>query len=274
MLNSERLILLFRLHLFTNMSASDDDDYYLPLTSAHFFGDGPKAKRVKFVPASSATPQTTSTSSKSDGPSAADVYLSIIGSNKPQTAPATPSELRTPQSEEDVQVSRQERSASVPTQPAASTTVAAATSTPPPSSAAAEPGTCPSCKLPILPGHEATITHQISLQHSHPPSAIERSRKGLAYLRKHGWDPDSRQGLGAGGKGVLYPVKVKEKKDKLGVGVTAAQAQAKTRKEETKVKKLDAGGVRRKEEEDKKRRERLQRMFYERDDVLKYLGEG
>ncbi|KAK8166515.1 hypothetical protein IWX90DRAFT_215677 [Phyllosticta citrichinensis] len=255
------------------MSASDDDDYYLPLTSARFFGDGPRAKRVKFVPASSATPQTSSTSSKPDGPSAADLYLSIIGSKKPQTAPATPSELSNPRSEEEADTSRHDRSASAPTQPAASTTAAGTTSTPPPP-AIAEPETCPSCKLPLVPGHEATLAHQISLQHSHPPSAIERSRKGLAYLRKHGWDPDSRQGLGAGGEGVLYPIKAKEKNDKLGVGMTTAQAQARTREKEKKEKKLDAAGVRKKDEEDKKRRERLQRMFYERDDVLKYLGEG
>lgn len=258
------------------MSASGDDDYYLPLTNARFFGDGPRAKRVKFVPASSATPQ--STSNKSDGPSAADIYLSIIGSKKPQTAPATPSEHHASPSEEESARPHCDRSASVPAQPAAATTTVTSTSTPPPSTAG-EPETCPSCKLPLVPGpggipHEATLTHQISLQHSHPPSAIERSRKGLAYLRKHGWDPDSRQGLGVGGEGVLYPVKLREKNDKLGVGVTAAQAQARARKEEKKVKKLDAGGVRKKEEDDKKRRERLQRMFYERDDVLKYLGEG
>lgn len=72
-----------------------------------------------------------------------------------------------------------------------------------------------------LVAHEASIPHQASIQHRHPPSAIDRRSRGFGYLSSHGWDPDSHIGLGAKGEGRLDPVKAVEKKDKLGIGVAA-----------------------------------------------------
>ncbi|KAH7054516.1 hypothetical protein B0J12DRAFT_570784 [Macrophomina phaseolina] len=145
--------------------------------------------------------------------------------------------------------------------------VGAATESAPPSPA---PENCDICKLPLGEGHESSLAHQVCLQHSHPPSAIERSRKGLSFLQAQGWDPDSRKGLGKGGEGILYPIKLKEKKDTVGLGMHVPKNGA----PKARVEKLGAKEVRRNEEQGKKRREQLQRMFYMNDDVLRYLGEG
>ncbi|KAF2145623.1 uncharacterized protein K452DRAFT_221337 [Aplosporella prunicola CBS 121167] len=128
---------------------------------------------------------------------------------------------------------------------------------------------CATCNLPLRPGHSATLAHQVSLTHSHPPSAIARDRKGLAFLRAHGYDPDARRGLGKEGEGILHPIKVREKKDTVGLGARLPVKNAAPKK----VQKLGAKEVREKEEEARRRREGLQRMFYEREEVVKYLGE-
>lgn len=116
--------------------------------------------------------------------------------------------------------------------------------------------------------HERSIAHQISLQHSFPPSHVDRERKGLAVLQDHGWDPDSRLGLGAKGEGILQPIKAVDNPHKAGVGARLAPANVKE-----KPMKLDAGKVRRLEQEGKKKAERLRNSFYMSDDVQKYLGE-
>ena len=115
--------------------------------------------------------------------------------------------------------------------------------------------------------HEASIVHQLCLPHSNLPLALDRSRKGLSMMQAHGWDPDARQGLGAAASGRLYPIKASMKKDTAGLG-------AKIREEPVKPKaqKLDAGKIRKREKEERRRTERLQEMFYGRDDIEKYLG--
>ncbi len=89
---------------------------------------------------------------------------------------------------------------------------------------------CDICKQPLSenpkeatatqqgkPRHEASLVHQVCLAHSHPPSSVDRSRLGLSVLESHGWDPDSRQGLGAEGQGIQFPVKPKQKGQHAGV---------------------------------------------------------
>ncbi|EKG19224.1 hypothetical protein MPH_03484 [Macrophomina phaseolina MS6] len=229
------------------MSDSDDETYTIPIKDQRYFGAGLKRKRVKFVPASSpATHQPTSS-----GSAISDLYLSIVGGGKN----AEPSHAGSSKASGDGE-------------PQSSTHGdAAATESAPPSPA---PENCDICKLPLGEGHESSLAHQVCLQHSHPPSAIERSRKGLSFLQAQGWDPDSRKGLGKGGEGILYPIKLKEKKDTVGLGMHVPKNGA----PKARVEKLGAKEVRRNEEQGKKRREQLQRMFYMNDDVLRYLGEG
>jgi len=120
--------------------------------------------------------------------------------------------------------------------------------------------------------HEALLSHQVCLTHSHPPSHLDRNRKGLTYLSSYGWDPDSRLGLGASGQGIQFPIKTKPKDDKLGIGVVLPKEADRRKKE--KVEKLDAGKIRKLYEKDKKKAERLREMFYRNDDVERYLGRG
>lgn len=220
------------------MAESDDETYTVPLRDQRVFGAGIKKQRVNFVPSSTSLSATTP-STPSSGSSIADRYLSIVLAKG--TEP--------------------ERSHSAPP-PATETT-----DTPAP--------LCDVCNLPLQPGshaapHEASLAHQVCLEHSHPPSAIDRSRKGLSFLQAYGWDPDKRVGLGAGGEGMLHPIQVKEKRDTVGLGANVKPGKGPVVKQ--KVQKLNAKEVRKKEEEGRKRSEKLKKMFYANDDVEKYLG--
>ncbi|KAF6230967.1 hypothetical protein HO173_010875 [Letharia columbiana] len=140
---------------------------------------------------------------------------------------------------------------------------------------------CEICNLPIdaigdptstvSTNHESTIAHMVCLTHSHPPSHLDRSRQGLKYLSSYGWDPDSRQGLGATGKGVRAPIKAKVKNDTVGLG---AKTKGNKKPPGAKVERMDAKQVRKMDMEDRRKRERLREMFYRNDDVEKYLGGG
>ena len=229
----------------TNMS--DEDTYEIPLQDQRVFGAGIKRQRVKFVPSteSSATVQASgNTPTRSVG----DFYLSLV--------------------------LKDSKAAAQQTSPAASITAD------PLSRPTAE--VCEICNLPFQTHdtpevsnprpHEASLAHQICLTHSHPPSHLDRNRKGLAYLTSYGWDPDSRMGLGASGQGIQYPIKTKPKDDKMGIGVLLPKESERKKKE--KIEKLDAGKVRKMHEKDKKRAEKLREMFYRNDDVERYLGGG
>jgi hypothetical protein len=113
------------------------------------------------------------------------------------------------------------------------------------------------------------LAHQVCLTHSHPPSHLDRNRKGLAYLSSYGWDPDARVGLGASGQGIQYPIKSKPKDDKLGIGVVLPKEADRRKKE--KVEKLDAGKIRKLHEKDKKKAERLRVDMLIRVEVLEKL---
>ena len=140
---------------------------------------------------------------------------------------------------------------------------------------------CKICSLPMMHTsevsstmtrpHEASIAHMVCLEHSQPPSHLDRDRAGLKYLSSFGWDPDSRLGLGASGKGIRVPIKAKMKHDTVGLGV---QLKDDPVSRETKKEPLNAKQVRRLDVTKRKKRERLQELFYGDDEVMRYLGEG
>jgi hypothetical protein len=86
----------------------------------------------------------------------------------------------------------------------------------------------------------------------------------------HGWDPDSRQGLGAEGSGIRAPIKAVEKKNTAGLGLSFQKA-----KEVSPIRKetLDAGKVRKLHAQNRQKEAKLREMFYGDDKVTKYLGE-
>ena len=146
-----------------------------------------------------------------------------------------------------------------------------------------EPAVCEVCKLPldedegarssVTRPHEASIAHQVCMSHSHPPSALDRSRMGMSVLQSQGWDPDARKGLGASQQGIQFPLKAKPKDDTLGIGVEVPKDFVpKTKKE--KKETYDAKKVRKMVADDRKRKERLRERIFGNSDVEKYLGGG
>lgn len=236
------------------MANVDDDEYEIPLRDQRIFGAGLKRKRVQSVPS---TPETASTRSLSATPStsAADKYLSIVLKNAPQSAQTVSDSPATKLAAiEDAGLPSNEEVADS----TAGKQYAAATE-------------CDICHRPPLGQgvkHESSIAHQICLQHSHPPSHVDRTRKGLAVLETQGWDPDSRLGLGVGGEGRLHPVKATENPMRAGLGATFDRVKA-----PEKPTRLDAGKVKLMEKEEKKRAESLRNAFYRSEDVERYLGQ-
>lgn len=220
-----------------------DEEYDTPLHKQRPFGGGRKRQKIAFVAASSGTLETVTTTPETSSTSIGDLYLSIVQRKDP--VPST--EGSEPQSQ-DAQVTGK---------------------------AEQGPSVCPVCKLPLpedLKGkisHETSLAHQVCMEHSHPPSAIDRSRMGLAYLESYGYDPDTRLGLGREGQGIQHPIKAQPKHDTLGLGVVVPK-EFKGKKPEKPVL-LDAGKVRKKAAEEKKRHEKLTREFYGNPDIEKYL---
>jgi len=235
---------------------SDDETYEIPLQDQRVFGAGIKRQRVKFVPSSSSTSAPRAPPSKS----ISELYLRLVlPSSTDSSAQTTP--------QQEVSLTEQ---------------------TEPPHEPVG-PEVCDICKLPLaslvsstteaedssdpkVRPHEASLAHQVCLTHSHPPSHLDRNRKGLGILSLYGWDPDSRLGLGSSGQGIQYPIKVKEKDDKMGIGLVLPKDIDKMKKK--KIKKLDAGKIRKMYEKDKKKGDRLREIFYRSEDVERYLGGG
>jgi len=225
-----------------------DDEYFVPLQDQRVFGAGIKRKRVDFVPAS--TPDTALTSGHDRSKSMGDRYLSIVFNRKKAVENTDHGDMS------------EKRAVAI-------------------SSAGLldgiTPQLCEICNLPFQSSdtvstktHQASITHQICLTHSYPPSSLDRTRPGLKYLTSYGWDPDSRLGLGAVGEGIREPIKGKLKNDTLGLGVNLKPRDEK--KLVMKATKLDAGRVRKSEEAEKRKGERLRMMFYQSNDIERYLG--
>ncbi|KAI1174605.1 hypothetical protein F4777DRAFT_376506 [Nemania sp. FL0916] len=227
---------------------SDCDDYdEVPLQHKRPFGSGLNRKRVAFVPASSGPLKSTDNGNPTaPSKSVSDIYLSIV-LPKDNTEPAPTNETNTP--ETDI---------------------------------------CNICKLPVdrlsdaagaenrsTRPHEASIAHQVCIAHSHPPSAVDRSRMGLGVLQSHGWDPDARTGLGASNQGISFPIRAKPKNNTLGLGVEIPKAKAKAiAAKAEKPRTLNAKKIRKMVADDKKRHEKLRHRFYGNPDVEKYLGLG
>ncbi|KAJ3527978.1 hypothetical protein NM208_g10438 [Fusarium decemcellulare] len=218
---------------------ASDGEEDVPLHHKRAFGAGLKRKRVEFVPAKDpdAGTTTTVTPTKATDTSIGDLYASVVLKSGPEPKKDT----ATGDSTEEA------------------------------------PEICPTCALPVASTsqpHEASFAHQVSLTHSHPPSALDRSRMGLRALRAQGWDPDARQGLGREGEGMRYPIKVVAKEDTLGVGATIPESVQKKEKEE-KPKKLNRKEMRQLAAKERQRNERLQGEIYGRVDVERYLrGDG
>ncbi|KAI0395891.1 hypothetical protein F5Y17DRAFT_421834 [Xylariaceae sp. FL0594] len=224
--------------------SDNDDSAEISLQHKRPFGSGLRRKQVVFVPASSNGNVTADkTPPQEPSKSISDIYLSLV---LPQDAKkdTTDDEDTTP-----------------------------------------GPDVCEICKLPLnfdpeavgkegFPArtHEASIAHQVCLPHSHPPSALDRSRMGLGVLRAQGWDPDARTGLGASRQGISFPIKPTPKYDTLGLGTKIPKDVAAKKKEKPQL--LNAKKVRKMAAEDKGRQERLRRQFYGNEDVERYLGLG
>ncbi|KAH9887172.1 G-patch domain-containing protein [Xylariomycetidae sp. FL2044] len=216
----------------------------VPFQERRPFGAGLKRKRVVFVPASSDTISTVENKEATrPSKSVSDIYLSLV----------LPDEASKDGSAGGVDTSAASQTCSICSLPLSDMDTALAEGI--------------SKKRP----HEASIAHQVCLTHSHPPSALDRSRMGLNVLQSQGWDPDSRAGLGAQQQGIQQPIKVKQKNDTLGIGVHVPKELPKKKE---KIQKLDAKQSRKKAMEDKKRHERLRQQFYGNADVEKYLGHG
>lgn len=240
------------------MAHLEDDEYEIPLRDQRYFGAGIKRKRVQFVPSTSTdAPKTTSLPPTSSS-SAAIRYLDIVLKRKlAPSARNAPTSVRSTaglgsdgsKSRDDCLVAKDGETDVV----------------------------CDICKSAVVPheearSHDSSITHQICLQHSYPPSHLDRRRKGLQVLSNHGWDPDSRLGLGAAGEGILHPIKAKENREKAGLGLKPEDMAS--RKVKERPVRLDAGKVRALESEKRKKGEKLRDAFYRSEDVERYLGDG
>jgi hypothetical protein len=234
---------LFPSNNHTTMSESDEEYYSVPLKDQRYFGAGIKRQRVHFVPSSTSESTTSAGASTPSALSASERYLQIV-LNKASSEPPPSSEVGLEK---------------------------------------AGPKTCDICKSQYQgdeAAHCSSLVHQIALPHSHPPSALDRTRKGLSILQSYGWNPDDRLGLGAQREGILHPVKAKEKRDTVGLGVNlnndepSLKKKRKSTGEQKPIERLDAGKIRKLEQNNKKKHERLQTLFYSNDEVDKYLGAG
>ncbi|KOS22829.1 G patch domain and ankyrin repeat-containing protein 1 -like protein [Escovopsis weberi] len=252
-----------------NDDHDDDDD--VPLHHRRPFGAGLKRQRVEFVraadpdaginvsePAADAAPSDA-------GPSVEDIYAAIVlksssaaGHKKDRNGGAA----STPNADGDGAEADKVKDKDTESESVKETLI------------------CPVCALPITASqrqHELSLAHQVSLAHSHPPSALDRSRMGLRALESQGWDPDSRRGLGRDGEGMRFPVKTVLKEDTLGIGAASAEKNKKKEsrekgKEKTaRSKPLTAKERKAFEEKERRRAERLQAEIFGRIDVEKYL---
>lgn len=89
-------------------------------------------------------------------------------------------------------------------------------------------------------------------------------------MSSYGWDPDSRQGLGAKGEGIRAPIKGKVKNDTSGLGIDG-RGVGTGQKQKTPPVRLNAKQVRQQEADRKKREARLRDAFYGKD-LEEYLG--
>ncbi|EEA26267.1 hypothetical protein TMatcc_005475 [Talaromyces marneffei ATCC 18224] len=281
----------------------DEEDYFVPLEDQRVFGAGIKRKRVPFVRASDDLHTTVPSTTISNTParSVADIYSSIVLSKKHKR---DTNDVKKQDQEAVADLKDEVPPAPIMTKPSSHKTIDNQPTIEPQKDTVAVAGTdvCEICYLPVIMQatkdgdlddikttskstnympHEASMVHQICLQHSHPPSHLDRTRHGLRYLASYGWDPDSRVGLGAEGRtGMLQPIKPKAKTTTSGLGLTkedeeALAARKGLRKQQQEQRqKLNAKQVRLAHLADKKKGEKLRELFYASDDIQRCLGGG
>ncbi|EAA33166.2 hypothetical protein GE21DRAFT_5882 [Neurospora crassa] len=257
----------------------NDDAEDVPLHHLRPFGTGLYKQQIKFVPASDGDlDSTSSTTTKSNKPKldVAGLYLDMVLANKDKNK------------NNEKQNGNQSTVTDITTTTTFTTTTTTSdtiqTTTMPteqPPIVLPQQEICQICSLPYAPNpeskaiHEQSFAHQSRLPHSHPPSALDRSRMGLKHLTSHGWDPDSRQGLGSAAQGIQFPIKGKKKDDHLGLGVEVPKNGQLPVLPKKKEKLLDAKKVRKMAEVEKKKAERIQRELWGRGpDLERYLGKG
>lgn len=230
-----------------------------PLHRLPGFGTGLHRQRVAFVRAGEAPPAKGSAPAGSlPGGAVSDLYLSIVmGQTVEKTAEGTVEKT-------------------VETVTAATTTTDASTPA------------CDICSLPLTTPasaaahhHETCLVHQVALDHSKPPSALNRGRFGLAIMSAQGWDPDSGRGLGADQQGMPYPIEARLRPERQALGsqptpspstarpsgsAVAAPTSALTRNRKYTRKQLRAM-----EEDRRRRHDRLREQIMGNRDLDKYL---
>lgn len=223
----------------------DDDDAdnhhdSVPLHHKRPFGAGLKRSRVEFVRAQQPDEDTACRPSVPAG----DLYASVVLGPEPASSAA---DAPSPAASRD---DHQQASHGL----------------------SSAPPMCPVCSLPITTTgreHDASLAHQVSLAHSHPPSALDRKRMGLRALSAQGWDPDSRLGLGREGEGVRFPIQASGKEDTLGIGATMPKtARVDDRKED---RKMSAKEIKERTKREKEKGERLQQEIFGSVNIEQYL---
>ena len=242
--------------------ADSDEDYYLPLQDQRVFGAGIKRKKINFIPASTSESPLPTSSQKNDIGSR---YLSIVlpksTSQSPNGTPTTTPGVSGQASDQPSDQTAEEAPRQHLGQPSTSADL------------------CPICALPLsTPStHESSLPHQLCLQHVHPPSHLPREHIGLRYLTTHGWDPDSRLGLGALQEGITVPIKARDKQDTAGLREQENEDEVARKKKDVKreskekIVRLDARELRKRDGEARKRAAMLRANFYG-PDLEKYLG--
>ena len=239
------------------MASLSDDEREVPLHHLRPFGSGLYNKKIKFVPAESGDLSTTVEAPAAPlGKTVSDLYLSMVLPKRPQSEPVTSKETESAGAGQICEICR------LPV-------------TPPPEGVADATLEKSSVGQRYKPHrHETTLAHQLCLEHSHPPSHLDRRRLGLSVLESQGWDADARQGLGPSGEGMRFPIKTVPKDDKFGLGAEVPKNAPGKEKPKEKPKPLDAGKVRKMAREDKKRSEKLRQEIFGNVDLEKYLGTG
>ncbi len=244
--------------------ADSEEDYYLPLQDQRVFGAGIKRKRINFVPASTSNSSPPLTSQNTDISSR---YLSIVLPSSVSRSPNTTSTTTADISGQPPQQSSEQLSDQLSEQSNSLQTTS---------------DLCPICDLPLSApsSHDSSLAHQICLQHVHPPSNLPRAHIGVRYLITHGWDPDSRLGLGTRQEGITAPIKAGAKKDTSGLRERQDEEESSRKKKvdakkqgkgQEKVVKLDAKELKKQDAAAKKRAEMLRANFYG-PDLERYLG--
>ncbi|EPE02529.1 g-patch domain containing protein [Ophiostoma piceae UAMH 11346] len=219
---------------------NEDGASDVPLHRLPGFGTGLHRQRVTFVKAGEAPVDKPATPATSGGGSVSDVYLSIVMGGSIKTA----KEEGTKAASAVCEICR------LPTTPSASS-----------SSSSSAPN-----------HHDACLVHQVALEHSKPPSSLDRGRFGLAIMSAQGWDPDSGRGLGRDQQGMPYPIEAKKRLERQALGDKRKDDKTKNGAKKTlDTRPRTKKDIKRMEEEKRRRHNRLHEQIMGNSDLDKYL---